>query len=279
MGRKMKGIRDRANELKMAKIAEDIKAVLEFYQRLGFERLPINYSSKFKVQSLKLEDKETRDKKQVTSNNNAPSNPPLKIRGGWGRYEDVTRHSSLEKTAALKELRKEIGDCQRCKLSKGRKNIVFGEGNIDAEIMFIGEGPGREEDLQARPFVGDAGQLLTKLIEKMGFRREEVYIGNIVKCRPPMNRDPEDDEINMCITFIKRQVEIISPKVIVSLGRISAQTLTGLKIPISKLRGRFFEYNSIPLMPTFHPAYLLRNPKDKWRVWEDIQKVLEKLKK
>ncbi|TAL22618.1 MAG: uracil-DNA glycosylase [Nitrospirae bacterium] len=187
--------------------------------------------------------------------------------------------STAEKAAALKALREEIGDCQRCKLSKGRTNLVFGEGSVDARILFIGEGPGREEDLQGRPFVGDAGQLLTKLIEKMGFKREAVYIGNIVKCRPPMNRAPEDDEINACSSFIKRQAEIISPKVIIALGRISAQTLIASRIPISKLRGRFYEYCGIPLMPTFHPAYLLRNPKDKKLVWEDAQKVLERLGK
>lgn len=237
------------------KIAEDIKAVLEFYQALGFERLPIKTvdSSQYSVVS--------KNQKQSAISSR------------------ITNLASSEKIVALKTLREEIGDCQRCKLSKGRTNIVFGEGNVDAEVMFIGEGPGMEEDRQGRPFVGDAGQLLTKLIEKMGFKREDVYIGNIVKCRPPLNRDPEDDEINTCFPFIKRQIEIISPRVIVALGRISSQTLIGLKVPISKLRGRFYQYGNVPLMPTFHPAYLLRNPKDKWRVWEDAQKVLEKLKR
>jgi DNA polymerase len=144
--------------------------------------------------------------------------------------------------------------------------------------MFIGEAPGKEEDIQARPFVGDAGKLLTRMIEKMGLAREDVYIGNIVKCRPPLNRDPEEDEMKTCSPFIDRQIEIISPKVIISLGRVSAQTLIATKIPISKLRGKFYEYKGIPLMPTFHPAYLLRNPRDKWLVWEDMQKVLELLK-
>lgn len=237
------------------KIAEDIKAVLEFYQALGFERLPIKTvdSSQYSVVS--------KNQKQSAISSR------------------ITNLASSEKIVALKTLRDEIGDCQRCKLSKGRTNIVFGEGNVGAEVMFIGEGPGMEEDRQGRPFVGDAGQLLTKLIEKMGFKREDVYIGNIVKCRPPLNRDPEDDEINTCLPFIKGQIEIISPRVIVALGRISSQTLIGLKVPISKLRGRFYQYGNVPLMPTFHPAYLLRNPKDKWRVWEDAQKVLEKLKK
>ncbi|MBI5196163.1 MAG: uracil-DNA glycosylase [Nitrospirae bacterium] len=184
-----------------------------------------------------------------------------------------------DKDSALKTLREEIGDCKRCKLSSGRTNIVFGEGNPESELMFIGEGPGREEDLQARPFVGEAGTVLTNLIVKMGLRREDVYIANIVKCRPPMNRDPEEDEINSCMPFVQEQASIINPKVIIALGRISAQNLLNTKTPISKLRGRFYEYDGIPVMPTFHPAYLLRNPKDKWLTWGDAQKVMEKLKK
>lgn len=179
----------------------------------------------------------------------------------------------------LLALREEIGDCKRCKLSKQRKNIVFGEGSPEASLMFIGEAPGSEEDIQGRPFVGEAGQLLTRLIQKMGFKREEVYIANIVKCRPSSNRDPEEDEIEACSPFLIKQIEIISPSIIVSLGRISAWTLLKTKISITKLRGRFYEYEGIPLMPTFHPAYLLRNPKDKWLVWSDMQQVLERLKR
>lgn len=239
----------------MVNIAENIKTILEFYQAMGIERIPFNCSDELLVTSNELKDKKNKNSSLVTC------------------------HSSLEKKTTLKELRDEIGDCQRCKLSKGRKNIVFGEGSVDAKIIFIGEGPGEDEDIQGRPFVGKAGQLLTKLIEKMGFKREDVYIGNIVKCRPPFNRDPEEDEINACSPFIKKQAEIISPKVIVSLGRISTQTLIGLKIPIGKLRGKFYLFENIPLMPTFHPSYLLRNPKDKWLVWEDAQKVLERLGK
>ena len=241
------------------KIANDVKAILAFYQSLGFERLPIDIRKKdpggkgYKGPGMKIEEPRT----------------PYNAR--------ITRPSSTDKEAALKALRDEIGDCTRCKLSAGRKNIVFGEGSHDAVLMFIGEAPGREEDIQARPFVGDAGKLLTRLVEKMGFRREDVYIGNIVKCRPPLNRDPEEDEIGTCIQFIRKQVEIIAPKVIVSLGRISAQTLIGTKVPISRLRGTFYEYQGTPLMATFHPAYLLRNPKEKWTVWEDALKVLERL--
>jgi DNA polymerase len=230
-------------------IAKDIKSVLEFYQALGFDMLPIRIAF-------------SRERLAVGKN---------KLKAD--SYPQITN-----KEAALKALREEIGDCKRCRLSGGRTNIVFGEGNPDARIMFIGEGPGREEDLQARPFVGDAGTLLTRLIEKMGFKREDVYIANIVKCRPPMNRDPEKDEIESCRVFVERQIEIINPEVIISLGRISAQTLIGnVALKITAIRGNFFDYKGFPLMPTFHPAYLLRNPKDKWLTWSDVQKVLEKL--
>jgi uracil-DNA glycosylase family 4 len=183
-----------------------------------------------------------------------------------------------DKEVRLKKLREDIGDCGRCKLSGKRTNIVFGEGNPDARLMFIGEAPGREEDLQARPFVGEAGRLLTRLIDKMGFKREDVYIANIVKCRPPMNRDPENDEIDACLGFLERQIDIIDPDVIMSLGRISSLTLIGNdKLKISAIRGKFFDFKGIPLMPTFHPAYLMRNPKEKWLTWNDAQKVLELL--
>jgi uracil-DNA glycosylase family 4 len=196
---------------------------------------------------------------------------PLEIPSG-GTHQPVK-----DRALALKALREDIGDCQRCGLSKGRKTLVFGQGNPEAELVFIGEAPGREEDMQGLPFVGDAGKLLTRLIERMGYRREEVYIGNIIKCRPPLNRDPQEDEIHACMPFIKEQIRIISPRVIISLGRVSAQSLIGLKTPISKLRGRFYEFEDTPLMPTFHPAYLLRNPKDKMLVWADAQKVLQLL--
>ncbi len=234
---------------KKAYIVENIKNILEFYQILGFESLPINFSLSNKA--LTSSDTLSQSRSQPT----------------------------LDREAALKALREEIGDCRRCKLSNRRTNIVFGEGNPDARLMFIGEAPGREEDLQARPFVGDAGMLLTRLIERMGFKREDVYIANIVKCRPPMNRDPEIDEIEKCRGFIERQIEIINPAVIMSLGRISVQTLTGnTKLKITAIRGNFFDYKGIPLMPTFHPAYLIRNPKDKWLTWSDAQKVIEKLR-
>jgi DNA polymerase len=178
----------------------------------------------------------------------------------------------------LEHLRSHIGNCTKCKLSSGRKNIVFGTGSPDAKLMFIGEAPGKDEDLQGLPFVGEAGQLLTRLIEKMGMKREDVYIANIIKCRPPMNRDPEEDEITACRGFIEKQISVIRPTVIMTLGRIALQVLFNKPaLKITSARGHFLDYNGIPVMPTFHPAYLLRNPKDKFLTWADAQKVLQRL--
>lgn len=178
--------------------------------------------------------------------------------------------------ASLEDLRSAIGDCQRCKLCAGRTNLVFGVGNPRASLMFVGEGPGRDEDLKGEPFVGRAGQLLTDIITKgMELRREDVYICNVVKCRPPENRNPEPDEVAACEPFLKKQIDIIRPDIIVGLGKFAVQTLLNSKVPISKLRGVWASYHGIKLMPTFHPAYLLRNPADKKLVWEDIKQVIK----
>jgi DNA polymerase len=180
----------------------------------------------------------------------------------------------------LSVVRDELGDCTRCKLCKGRKTIVFGEGDPDAVLVFVGEGPGQEEDQQGRPFVGAAGQLLTDIIVKgMKLSREDVYICNIVKCRPPGNRNPEPDEIEACEPFLIKQLQAIRPKMIVALGNVAVKTLLKTKEGITKLRGTWNTYQGIPLMPTFHPAYLLRNPSDKKLVWEDIKKVLAEMEK
>lgn len=180
-------------------------------------------------------------------------------------------------SGALEKLREEIGDCTRCVLHKGRTNLVFGVGNPSAQLMFVGEGPGADEDRIGEPFVGRAGQLLTRMIEAMGFKRSDVYIANIVKCRPPGNRNPEPEEIATCLPFLKRQIEIIHPKVIVCLGKFAAQTLLQTEIPITRLRGNFHGYGDIKIMPTYHPAFLLRNPLMKKFVWEDLKKVMEVL--
>jgi uracil-DNA glycosylase len=219
-------------------ILNDVRTIFAFYHALGFDSLPFSGDALFSSRVAPLAGREYR----------------------------------------LKDLREEIGDCQRCKLSKGRKNIVFGSGSADAKIMFIGEAPGKDEDIQGKPFVGEAGMLLSKLIEKMGYTRDTVYIANIIKCRPPLNRDPDEDEIYSCRGFLDKQIEIIAPSFIITLGRIALMTLmNNTQIRITSVRGNFFEYHGIPVMPTFHPAYLLRTPKDKWLTWADVQKVLDRL--
>lgn len=183
----------------------------------------------------------------------------------------------LSKKEKLRIIEEKLQKCHNCAISKSRINLVFGTGNPDTRLMFIGEAPGRDEDLQGKPFVGRAGQLLTKIIESIGLDREEVYIANILKCRPPGNRPPEPGEINNCEQFLKQQIEIIRPEIICPLGRISAQALLKTQTQISKLRGNFFTYENIKLIPTYHPAYLLRNPHDKMKVWEDMKKIKEAL--
>ena len=178
----------------------------------------------------------------------------------------------------LEEIREDLGDCRRCKLAPGRTNIVFGSGNPRAELMFVGEAPGADEDEQGLPFVGRAGQLLTRIIEAIGMSREDVYICNILKCRPPGNRNPESDEIASCEPFLLRQIAAIRPKVVCALGSFGAQTLLRTKEPISRLRGQFIDYRGARLMATFHPAYLLRNPGEKRKVWEDVQKIRDYLR-
>lgn len=178
----------------------------------------------------------------------------------------------------LSVIRDELGACTRCKLAPGRKELVYGVGNPDAALMFVGEAPGAEEDRTGEPFVGAAGQLLTKMIEAMGFTREQVYIANIIKCRPPGNRNPEPDEIAECEPFLKKQIAAIRPRMLVCLGKFAAQTLMRTETPISRLRGTFASYEGIPLMPTFHPAFLLRNPASKKEVWSDLQQVIGRLR-
>jgi DNA polymerase len=176
---------------------------------------------------------------------------------------------------ALATLKAEIGpSCTRCKLhTLGRRQVVFGVGNPNAELMFVGEGPGADEDIQGEPFVGRAGQLLTKIIEAMGMTRSDVYIANVIKCRPPQNRNPEPDEVEKCEPFLFRQIETIKPKVIVALGKFAAQSLLKTTEPITRLRGREYKYRDAILMPTYHPAFLLRNPSSKREVWEDMKRV------
>lgn len=221
-------------------IVSDLKSYLEYLKGMGIKGLPIS---------------------QTMSN------------------EDRSNPSSTSRTGSpLKEIRNELGDCRRCKLYRTRRTIVFGEGNEKARLMFIGEGPGYDEDVQGRPFVGRAGQLLTKIIQSMHLQRDEVYIANIVKCRPPENRNPEPDEIESCSPFLLRQIHSIQPRIICALGTFSAQTLLKTTAKITALRGKLYDLGNIKVIPTYHPAFLLRNTNKKKDVWEDMKRILEFLR-
>ena len=190
----------------------------------------------------------------------------------------LSAETSAGDLSALDAVRAELGDCRRCSLGSLRSRLVFGEGNPHAELVFVGEAPGADEDAQGRPFVGRAGQLLTRIIAAMGLKREEVYICNILKCRPPGNRNPQPEEIAACEPFLIRQIEAIRPRVLCALGGFAAHTLLKSEAPITVLRGRFLAYQGIPLMPTYHPAYLLRNSGAKKQVWEDVQMIMKTLR-
>ena len=183
------------------------------------------------------------------------------------------------RSLTLAEVREELGECTRCKLHRHRTQIVFGVGNPKASLVFVGEAPGADEDAQGEPFVGRAGQLLTKIIQAMGMQREDVYICNIIKCRPPSNRTPETEEILACQPFLVKQLQAIRPKFICALGGPAAQTLLRTKEPISRLRGKFYDFHGIPLLPTYHPAFLLRNPYEKKTVWEDMKLLLREIQR
>lgn len=183
----------------------------------------------------------------------------------------------LSSDERLRLIRAELGDCQRCRLGRTRNSIAYGQGNGRAELVFVGEGPGADEDLSGIPFVGKAGQLLTKMIGAMGYTRDDVYICNVVKCRPPQNRKPEPDEIAACLPFVEAQLQAIQPKVIVLLGATAAQALLGTTRGINALRSRWTEWRGIPVMPTYHPSYLLRVPEHKRLAWDDLRLVMERL--
>jgi len=229
----------------VCRAACELKAYLLYLKGLGFDGVPLSEGS---LQRLDQQLDQPLDRRLD------------------GRGEVPTVES-------LEAIRKDLGDCRRCKLHQSRKHIVFGDGNPEARLVFVGEGPGHEEDVQGLPFVGRAGQLLTKIINAIDLSREDVYICNIIKCRPPGNRNPERDEIESCLPFLRRQLKSIRPQYICALGTFAAQTLLQTKTPISKLRGTFHPYQGIQLMPTYHPAFLLRNPNKKRDVWEDVQKL------
>jgi DNA polymerase len=249
-------------------IVEDVRAHLEYQRALGIKTIEVDTLD---VQTLRAQTATVTVPKEKT----VVAAAALPV--GRETAKTVTS-AQVGQPMSLEAIREEIGDCTRCKLHTGRKNIVFGEGDPHAVIVFVGEGPGYEEDQQGRPFVGEAGQLLTDIIEKgMKIKRAEVYICNIVKCRPPGNRNPEPDEVETCIGFVKKQIRAINPKVIVTLGNVPTQNLLGTKQGITKLRGSWQTYEGIPVMPTFHPAYLLRSPGEKGKVWADIKMVMERL--
>ncbi|HXC32033.1 MAG TPA: uracil-DNA glycosylase [Verrucomicrobiae bacterium] len=200
----------------------------------------------------------------------APAPPVLPVLDAPSLFEAIDRVEG----DTLERIRQDLGDCTRCRLHKQRHNIVFGQGNARAELVFVGEGPGHDEDMQGLAFVGRAGKLLTQMIEAMGLTRESVYICNVVKCRPPENRKPEDDEMATCSPFLFRQLDVIKPKAVVCLGATAAQALLKTKDSISRFRGVWFDYRGSKLLATYHPAYLLRNPNAKPDVWKDLQKVM-----
>jgi uracil-DNA glycosylase len=250
-------------------VNDELRAHLEFFTELGVEGL-----------RLEPQGRDRADQRPMLSESGEPEEPiePVERRPSEPiepREPAASVRVHLSSADALEALRVEIGpDCQRCKLhTLGRKQVVFGVGNPDADLMFVGEAPGADEDIQGEPFVGRAGQLLTKIIEAIGLARSDVYIANVIKCRPPGNRNPEPDEVERCEPFLFRQIDMVKPKVIVALGKFAAQSLLKTNDPITRMRGREYRFRSATLIPTFHPAYLLRNPSSKREVWEDMKRV------
>ena len=248
---------------------DDLAAHLEFFRELGFDGASADRAWRERP------DAPGRVEPVEQSESLERPEPPARA-AGTERSDLVPVFAS--QADALAAVREDIGDCTRCKLhTLGRNTIVFGVGNPNADLMFVGEAPGADEDVQGIPFVGKAGQLLTKIIEAIGMRRDEVYIANVIKCRPPGNRNPEPDEVEQCEPFLFRQIDLIKPKVIVALGKFAAQCLLKTADPITRIRGREFTYRNAILIPTFHPAYLLRNPSSKREVWEDMKRVRQLL--
>lgn len=264
----------------LLEILSQCKDYLSFRKDMGLGFLPAS-SGKALYETVMLEGSpKGKPNNPPVSSVKIPPSPPLKKEGMGGltgispigergSEENIGR----EKRPTLADVRRELGDCERCKLHRTRTNIVFGAGNEQAKLVFVGEGPGLDEDIQGEPFVGAAGQLLTRIIRAINLRREDVYICNIIKCRPPKNRNPEPDEIEACKPFLLKQLDAIGPRLICALGSVAAQALLETAAPIGILRGRFHSFRGVKLMPTYHPAYLLRNPAKKREVWEDMQMI------
>ena len=257
-------------------LEEKLTSRLAFYQDIGIQ---LFYRDRYPPQVARVAEEITLPK---TVQKTQPAKPVLDPRPHPPKLSTlpvasgISLFEALNKVAddTLPKILADIGDCTRCKLHRGRTKLVFGDGNPKAQLVFVGEGPGRDEDAQGLPFVGRAGKLLTQMIEAMGLQRQDVYICNVVKCRPPDNRTPEKDEVQTCSPFLLRQLDAISPKVIVCLGSVAAQTLLETNRGISHFRGEWLEFRGRKLMATYHPAYLLRNPSAKGEVWRDLQKVM-----
>jgi uracil-DNA glycosylase family 4 len=258
-----------------APIEEKFRERLAFYQDIGID---LFYRDRFPQQTASTAEEITLPKPAQKPQPMKPigATPPTPKLNVLPRSADVSLFDSINKIAddALPKILADIGDCTRCKLHRGRNKLVFGDGNPNAQLVFVGEGPGRDEDAQGLPFVGRAGKLLNQMIEAMGLQRKDVYICNVVKCRPPENRAPEKDEVEICSPFLLRQLDTIAPKVIVCLGSVAAQTLLETNRGISHFRGQWLDFRGRKLMATYHPAYLLRNPSAKGEVWKDLQKVM-----
>src|SRR5689334_6906897 len=240
-----------------------LAARVNYYREMGiydFYRRPVEEGVELVLQA-------------PTENPIAENMPPAKTKTPSATLPPVIS----DKPSALKLIREDIGDCTRCRLHKGRTKLVFGVGNVNADIMFVGEGPGADEDAKGEPFVGRAGQLLNSMISAMGLKREDVYIANVVKCRPPGNRTPEKDECDTCSPFLLRQIEVVKPKVIVALGAVAAKNLLAINDSMSNLRGRWYDFKGAKLAVTYHPAYLLRDPRQKVEAWKDLQMVMKYL--
>jgi len=251
---------------------DQLKAHLEFFEELGIDGVRLEPEWRTRVDH-QVVDEQYNEQYNEQCRGGSSDPPPPQPPPHDPPAEPIELFTSP--AAALEAIREDLGaDCSRCKLhALGRKQVVFGVGNANADLMFVGEGPGADEDIQGEPFVGRAGQLLTKIIEAIGLRREDVYIANVIKCRPPGNRNPEPDEVEQCEPFLFRQIDTVKPKVIVALGKFAAQCLLRTNDPITRIRGRDFKYRDAILIPTYHPAYLLRTPSAKREVWEDMKRV------
>ena len=256
----------------LLKLINDTKKYITHLQQLGVDAVGNISNSSVQITPTKIE-VPTNDEIVEPLRPATPNRPVESLFGNLAVEPERLRASS----ESFEDIHQEIGDCTRCPLHLKRTNVVHTEGNRKARLMFVGEAPGADEDIQSRPFVGRAGQLLTKIIEAIGFKREEVLIGNVNRCRPPGNRPPTFEEATMCKPFLEREIAIVQPDVIVTLGNTSLQNLVGAKQGITKLRGKFMDYKGIKVMPTFHPAYLLRDPSKKRETWEDLKKVRDYL--